>query len=125
MFERIIVTAVLIGLGVLAYRLLLSVQYQRAIGAADGGGATKPALMVFTSPTCAPCKLQQIPIIDRIMIDQHDRIDLRVIDVTERPAELEVGQFLLALHCGQLEGVGREAPQRRRPGEGVGPLREA
>jgi thioredoxin 1 len=42
-------------------------------------------LLVFTSPTCAPCKLQQLPIIDRVLVDWHDKIEVDVIDVTERP----------------------------------------
>jgi len=94
--ERILIAVALIGLGVLAYRLLLSAQRRQAASAAHGrtlsaslrGQAAKggrPALLVFTSPTCAPCKLQQMPIVDRLMAGWADRIDLRVVDVTEQP----------------------------------------
>jgi thioredoxin-like negative regulator of GroEL len=86
MLERLALAFVLIGLGVLAYRLLLSTQHRRAATASGREDATgRPALLVFTSPTCAPCKLQQMPIVDRLMSDWGDRLDLRVIDVTERP----------------------------------------
>ena len=86
MLERILIAAALIALAVLAYRLLLSAQRRLAIDTAGRGEAAgRPALLVFTSPTCAPCKLQQMPIVDRLMIGWRDRIDLRVIDVTEQP----------------------------------------
>jgi thioredoxin-like negative regulator of GroEL len=42
-------------------------------------------VLVFTSPTCAPCKLQQLPIIDRILVDWRDKIEVEIIDVTEQP----------------------------------------
>ncbi|HET7088709.1 MAG TPA: thioredoxin family protein, partial [Anaerolineae bacterium] len=128
--ERILIAVALIGLGVLAYRLLLSAQRRRATSAAgrgrtpsaflrlplrlrfplplpfpslrvgvgdlagQGSGQAlrgqatndgRPALIVFTSPTCAPCKLQQMPVVDRLMAGWAERIDLRVVDVTEQP----------------------------------------
>jgi len=95
--ERILIAIALIGLGVLAYRLLLSAQ-RRRVSSAAGHGRTpsaalrrqatnggRPALIVFTSPTCAPCKLQQMPVVDRLMAGWAERIDLRVVDVTEQP----------------------------------------
>jgi thioredoxin 1 len=95
--ERILIAVALIGLGVLAYWLLLSAQRRRATSAAGHGRAPsaslrgqatnggRPALIVFTSPTCAPCKLQQMPVVDRLMAGWAERIDLRVVDVTEQP----------------------------------------
>ena len=84
--ERILIAVVVIGLGVLAYWLLLSAQRHLAMNTAARDRASgRPALLVFTSPTCAPCKLQQMPIVDRLMAEWGDRIDLRVIDVTEQP----------------------------------------
>ncbi len=84
MLERIAFALALIGLGVLAYRLLLSAQH-RAASRATPAATGRPALLVFTSPTCAPCKLQQMPIVERLMAGWGDRIDLRLIDVTEQP----------------------------------------
>ncbi len=86
MVERIVLAAALIGLGVLAYGLLLSAQRRSALRVAPGGRESgRPALLIFTSPTCAPCKLQQMPIVDRLMAGWGDRIEARVIDVTEQP----------------------------------------
>ncbi|HLF26025.1 MAG TPA: thioredoxin family protein [Anaerolineae bacterium] len=86
MLERIAITLILIGLGVLAYRLLLSAQHHAAtLTAGRERVPGRSALLVFTSPTCAPCKLQQLPIVDRLMTGWADRVDVRVIDVTEQP----------------------------------------
>ena len=86
MLERIVITVVVIGFGLAAYWILLSMQHRLALSAAARRTASdRAALLVFTSPTCAPCKLQQMPIVDRLMTSWRDRIDLRVIDVTEQP----------------------------------------
>lgn len=88
MFERIAIAIGLMVVGLAAYRVLLFAQHRMVargsrIDRREASG--RPALLVFTSPTCGPCKLQQLPIIDRVMIDWHDMIDLSVIDVTEQP----------------------------------------
>lgn len=86
MIERILIAAALVVLSVLAYQLLLVVQRRSVVNGSKRGATTgRSALLVFTSPTCAPCKLQQLPIIDRLLVDWHDKIDLDVIDVTEKP----------------------------------------
>ena len=86
MSDRIIVALVLIVVGVIAYRLVLLLQ-QRTVSrrAQAGDRIDRAALLVFTSPTCAPCKLQQVPIINRLMVEWSDRIEVRLIDVTEQP----------------------------------------
>lgn len=84
MLERILIAIALIGLGLLAYRLLLLAQRQRVMRHI-GETSAKPALLVFTSPTCAPCKLQQMPIVDRLMVEWEPWIELRIVDVTEQP----------------------------------------
>ena len=86
MFDRIVVAVALVGLGVIAYQLLLLAQRRWASNGSKRGAASgRSALLVFTSPTCGPCKLQQMPIVNRLMLDWHDKIELRVIDVTEQP----------------------------------------
>ena len=86
MSDRIIVALVLVVAGVVAYRLLLLLQ-QRAVSrrAQAGERVARATLLVFTSPTCAPCKLQQVPVINRLMVEWSDKIDVRLIDVTEQP----------------------------------------
>ncbi len=86
MSDRIEVALILMVAGVIAYRVLLWVQH-RAVSrrAQTSGRMDRATLLVFTSPTCAPCKLQQLPIVNRLMVDWSDRIDVRMIDVTEQP----------------------------------------
>ena len=86
MWERILIAVAIAGLGVLAYRLFLRTQRRHALRAALDRTATgRAALLVFTSPTCAPCKLQQLPIIDRILVDWRDKIDVDIVDITAEP----------------------------------------
>jgi thioredoxin 1 len=86
MFERILLAAVIVALGVLAYRGILLRQRRRAARQSHERAATgRSGLLVFTSPTCAPCKLQQLPIVDRLLIDWRDKIELEIIDVTQQP----------------------------------------
>jgi thioredoxin 1 len=86
MLERIIVALALVALGLAAYQGLLWLQKQRVMrGSKREERKGRSALLVFTSPTCAPCKLQQLPIIDRVLIDWRDKIDFEVVDVAERP----------------------------------------
>lgn len=86
MLERIFLSIVFVGMGVAAYRLLLFTQRRWAmVGSKRTAHGDRSALLVFTSPTCAPCKLQQIPIVDRLMVDWRDKIDVDVVDVSERP----------------------------------------
>ena len=86
MWERILIAVVIVSLGVLAYQLFLQAQRRRAARRSLDRAATgRSAVLVFTSPTCAPCKLQQLPILDRVMVDWRDKIDVEFIDVTEQP----------------------------------------
>ncbi len=86
MLDRVIVAIGLVVLGVVAYRLMLAAQHRMvARGSKSGATSDRAALLVFTSPTCAPCKLQQLPIVDRLLVDWSDKIEKHVVDVTEQP----------------------------------------
>ncbi len=86
MLDRFIVAIGLVIVGVMAYRGVLLVQHRLVARRAQSGRVSgHAALLVFTSPTCAPCKLQQLPIVERLMTEWNDKIDVRVIDVTEEP----------------------------------------
>ena len=86
MIERIALAIGLIIFGWLTYQGLLLFQHRLAKrGARQHALSGRPSILVFTSPTCGPCKLQQMPILNRLMVDWHDKIDLSVIDVTEQP----------------------------------------
>ena len=97
MWERILMAIAIVGLGALSYRLFLRAQRRRATrGSLDRVATGRAAVLIFTSPMCAPCKLQQLPIIDRIMVDWHDKIEVEIIDVTEQPeAAVQYGVWSL------------------------------
>jgi thioredoxin-like negative regulator of GroEL len=86
MVERIVIALAVVAIGLIAYWSLLWLQRRRAAQGSKRGGRTgRSALLVFTSPTCAPCKLQQLPIVDRVLVDWRDKIDYELVDVAERP----------------------------------------
>ena len=86
MLERLIAALGLVVVGLVAYRGLLALQQRRVTRhARSGTQVDRATLLIFTSPTCAPCKLQQLPIVERLMIDWRDRIEVRMIDVMEQP----------------------------------------
>ena len=86
MLERIALAIGLIIIGWLAYHALLSAQHRLVSHTSKSHSLSgRPAILVFTSPTCGPCKLQQMPILNRLMVDWQDKIDMSVIDVTEQP----------------------------------------
>ena len=86
MVERILIAIAIVGGGLLAYQLFLRAQRRRAARRSRDRAVTgRAAVLVFTSPTCAPCKLQQLPIIDRILVDWRDKIEVEIVDVTQTP----------------------------------------
>ena len=87
MLERILVAAALAVLGFALYRAVLYFQHRRASSRIKHSQANRPLLLIFTSPTCAPCKLQQIPIVEKLMAEWGDKMDALVVDVTEQPEE--------------------------------------
>jgi thiol-disulfide isomerase/thioredoxin len=85
MFERVIIAVEMVVLGAAAYRVLLAWQRRRVAHRAQTAAADRAELLIFTSLTCAPCKLQQLPIVDRLMLEWNARVTVQVIDVTEQP----------------------------------------
>jgi len=86
MIERIVIALAVVAIFLIAYQGLLRMQRRRvARGSKRDGRTGRSALLVFTSPTCAPCKLQQLPIVNRVLVDWRDKIDYELIDVAERP----------------------------------------
>jgi thioredoxin 1 len=86
MIERSVIAVTLIAIGLLAYRGLLLMQRRQVAQQARRAGSTQHTrLLIFTSPTCAPCKLQQLPIIDHLLREWPDQVDFQIIDVAEQP----------------------------------------
>ncbi len=92
MIERTLFVGVLIVVGFVLYRLYTRHQIWRATYniAYDpllrGGKQGVPTILYFTTPTCAPCRLQQTPVLDQLqreLDDEHLRL-IRV-DATENP----------------------------------------
>jgi thioredoxin-like negative regulator of GroEL len=131
MLERIVLVIALALIALLTYQGLLLLQRRRAARRSLDRAATgRSAVLVFTSPTCAPCKLQQLPIIDRVLVDWHDKIEVDVIDVTERPEVaaqygvwslpttivLDANQQVIAIN----QGVARETKLREQIARSTG-----
>ena len=82
MLERVLLALGLMVVGVLLYYSVLSLQRRRAAASAKHLHAERPMLLVFTSPTCAPCKLQQLPIVEKLMPEWEQKVDMLIVDVT-------------------------------------------
>jgi thiol-disulfide isomerase/thioredoxin len=88
MLERFLIAAAIIGLGVLAYLLM----NRRTLAIADSKirrfesyRPGLPALVYFTTPTCAPCKTVQRPTIERIKSRLGKWFQVIEIDASARP----------------------------------------
>ena len=92
MIERVLITLILIAAGVLAYRLIQQRQLKRA-------GSTiaidpiladclpdVPTIVYFTTPTCAPCRLQQTPVLNQLQAELGESgLHLVRVDATAYP----------------------------------------
>ena len=96
MFDRMVLAVIVIVAGIAAFQLLLFAQRRWVLNRSRReAGVGRAALLVFTSPTCAPCKLQQLPIIDHILADWRDKIEVEIVDIDTR--------ILHALHIWTIE----------------------
>ena len=92
MAERLLIASLLITAGFAAWRLFTRGQLARAakLGAArdpllNGVPDGVPAIVYFTTPTCAPCRLQQTPALERLKGELGDAVHVVRIDATEQP----------------------------------------
>lgn len=87
-FERLIITVVISGLGLAVYllgnRLILSsasskvkrfASYQRG----------QPAIVYFTTPSCTPCKTVQRPAIEKLKKDLGEQLQVFEVDASAQP----------------------------------------
>jgi len=95
MIERILVVLVCVALGVLAYRLTTRRQVQKASASAvldpllSDVPLGTPAIVYFTTPTCAPCRLQQTPTLGKLQQEMGDGLRVIRVDATENPEAAE------------------------------------
>ncbi|GAB4410430.1 MAG: thioredoxin family protein [Anaerolineae bacterium] len=86
MIERLVITLlILAGLSLLwlgwrAYKAKVAQSIQPADNAAG-----VPTLLYFSADYCAPCKLQQTPIVDNLSAKLGERVVIKKYDVTEHP----------------------------------------
>jgi thiol-disulfide isomerase/thioredoxin len=92
MVERLALALILMSAGVAAWRLFTRGQLVRAVklGAARDPLLSSvpdgvPAILYFTTPTCAPCRLQQTPVLERLKGELGDAVHVVRIDATEQP----------------------------------------
>jgi len=90
MIERLIVLAILAGLGVLAYQGLRRWQVRRAAGVAllDPVLADRrpgiPAILYFASPACVPCKTAQRPALQALLAELGDAVQVIEVNALEQ-----------------------------------------
>lgn len=92
MLERVAIAVILAAAGYAVWQLFTRWQLSRAAQAgtsrdpllhgAPGGVAT---IVYFTTPTCAPCRLQQTPTLERLKGELGDALHVVRVDATEQP----------------------------------------
>lgn len=91
MIERLLIMLLLIGAGVLIYRLLTRRQLNRVAQTALSDPllaevkSGTPTIVYFTTPTCAPCKFQQTPILQRLQTELGEHLRVIRVDATQDP----------------------------------------
>ncbi len=92
MIERLLIVVLLGVVGVAAYRLYTCRQLAQALTQALIDPIVRdlpagiPAIVYFTTPTCAPCHLQQTPTLQRVQAEMgEDRLSIIRVDATEHP----------------------------------------
>ena len=89
MIERTLIVIALLIVGFIAYQLYT----RRQLAAADCCDPLLqdfrpgiPAIVYFTTPTCAPCRLQQTPTLQQLLEDMGEhQIQVIKVDATEQP----------------------------------------
>ena len=83
--NRFLLAAVIAGIGLIAYNLVnryLLAKNQGRITQFSGYQEGVPAILYFTTPTCAPCKTIQRPALKKVKDMLGDRIQILEIDAS-------------------------------------------
>lgn len=92
MAERLLIAALILAAGTLAWavwnREALRRLYDRAprdplLSAFEPGA---PAIVYFTTPTCAPCRTQQMPALMQLQAESRAPVQVIQVDATENTA---------------------------------------
>lgn len=120
MIERLLLVIALLTAGFLAYRVLTRRQVRAAAALTPSDplladvAPGAPVIVYFTTPTCAPCRLQQTPTLEAL---QRELADLRVIrvDAEQNPDAADRWRVISVPTLFVLDGSG----QPRRVYNGV------
>jgi thiol-disulfide isomerase/thioredoxin len=85
---RLLIAAAVIGSGLLGYWLLQRISLRRAATRVLGLSeyrTGRPAILYFTTPTCAPCKTVQRPAIQSLKDRWGGALQVFEIDATRQP----------------------------------------
>lgn len=91
MIERLVFALVLLAVGVVAYRFVIAHQVRHATALVPSDPllqGVKPGvatILYFTTPTCAPCKTQQMPALTRLRDELGEAVQIVQVDATEQP----------------------------------------
>jgi thioredoxin-like negative regulator of GroEL len=89
MLERLLIVIVLGVVCVAAYTAFTRLQLRRAGRTAQADALLNhfkngvPAIVYFTTPTCAPCHTQQTPAIERVRAEFGEQVQVFRVDATE------------------------------------------
>lgn len=94
MIERLLLAAVLLALGVIVYVWLRRRQVQAIAARPTDPLLTDlrpgvPAIVYFTTPTCAPCRFQQRPALAALRDQWGERVQIVEVDTTRQPDDAE------------------------------------
>ncbi|MBE2269709.1 MAG: thioredoxin family protein [Anaerolinea sp.] len=87
MIERLLITILLLAVGLIAYRLWIARQKQTATALVPidplltGMQPGVPVIVYFTTPTCIPCRTQQMPALERLRNEV--TVQIVKVDATE------------------------------------------
>ncbi|GAB4485877.1 MAG: hypothetical protein Fur0016_10820 [Anaerolineales bacterium] len=87
-FERLFIAAAISSLAVAAYLLLNRYTLQRASSKVSKFASYQtglPAIVYFTTPTCAPCKTIQRPTIERLKTRYGQWFQVIEVDASQKP----------------------------------------
>jgi thioredoxin 1 len=97
MLERLLLVAVLAVVGFVVYRLVTRRHLQKVTPSVttqpetllDGLREGVPAVVLFTTPQCMPCKTQQIPALKLLSAELGDCVQIIQVDATQQPETAE------------------------------------
>ena len=113
MLERLLLTVVLLAVGFFIYQAFIRQQMRRVTELAYTDPLLQdlrrgvPAIVYFTTPTCAPCRMVQTPALARIQCEYGDCIQIVRVDATEHPDDADRWGVFSAPTTFIIDGLGR------------------